>query len=204
PTTRASLTWLGSGQPGHQDGQGTSASVDEPGGLSIGGDYLYIADTNNHAIRVADLYTHEVKSLTLKPQAMPHAQVDHLVSTSTLVTRLEGQTLAPSASQLRLKIVLPADAEFNPGSPLQLLVRTINGALAFDDDIITISEPQPEIEIPFRVLPDFGGTALRLELLYYYCHKTRGICLVRQAIYEMTILLAADGDNTLVVTEQVT
>lgn len=66
PTTRASLTWLGSGQPGHMDGQGSSARFDGPGGLSVGAGRLYIADTNNHVVRVADLATGMVSTLVLR------------------------------------------------------------------------------------------------------------------------------------------
>ncbi len=55
PATATSVTHLGTGQPGWSDGQ--SPSFFEPGGLSIAAGHLYIADTNNHAIRVADLAT---------------------------------------------------------------------------------------------------------------------------------------------------
>ncbi|MDP3964756.1 MAG: FG-GAP-like repeat-containing protein [bacterium] len=43
----------GSGQAGFLDGQGDNASFDRPFGMTIdqNGEYLYIADTNNHAIR---------------------------------------------------------------------------------------------------------------------------------------------------------
>lgn len=55
--------WLGSGEPGLADGQGASARFDEPGGLALAGRRLYIADTNNHAIRVADVDSGEVTTL---------------------------------------------------------------------------------------------------------------------------------------------
>ncbi len=65
PDTRESTTYLGSGRPGHRDGPGELAEFHEPGGLSIAGGLLYVADTNNHAIRVADLDTREVITLEL-------------------------------------------------------------------------------------------------------------------------------------------
>lgn len=209
PNMRTSKTLFGRREPGHSDGIAGGDNEPrfyEPSGLTFLGSRLYIADTNNHAIRVADLHNKDVKSVTLKPQALSAASghgVDHLVSASTPVTKLPGQTLAPEATQLLLKIELPAGTEFNSGSPLQLQVRTLNGALAFDAAFMSIAAPMPEMAIPFRVLPDFGGTALRLELLYYYCDKTRGTCMVRQAIYEMTILLSSGGEDSLVVTDRV-
>ena len=55
PATATSTTYLGSGKPGRRDGQ--EPEFYEPGGLSLAAGKLYIADTNNHAIRVADLAT---------------------------------------------------------------------------------------------------------------------------------------------------
>src|SRR5262245_57047581 len=50
PVTATSTTYLGSGKPGRRDGK--EPEFYEPGGLSIVAGKLYIADTNNHAIRV--------------------------------------------------------------------------------------------------------------------------------------------------------
>lgn len=63
PVTRAVTTFLG-GDRGWQDGVGSEARFDEPGGLSIAQGQLYIADTNNHLIRVADLATGRVRTLS--------------------------------------------------------------------------------------------------------------------------------------------
>ena len=63
PATRSAFTLLGTGEPGHRDGAGNQALFSEPSGLSIAKGKIYIADTNNHAIRVADLETSEVSTL---------------------------------------------------------------------------------------------------------------------------------------------
>jgi DNA-binding beta-propeller fold protein YncE len=66
PATRSSLTLLGTGQAGYHDGPGKQAMFSEPSGLSFGNGKLYIADTNNHLIRVADLETKEVSTLEIR------------------------------------------------------------------------------------------------------------------------------------------
>jgi DNA-binding beta-propeller fold protein YncE len=66
PNTQSVTTFLGTGQRGSQDGAAQEASFYEPGGLSAAGGRLYIADTNNHAIRVADLETGAVETLELR------------------------------------------------------------------------------------------------------------------------------------------
>jgi hypothetical protein len=65
PNTRGCYTWLGSGEPGFQDGPGREARFAEPGGISVAAGRAFIADTNNHCIRVADLETGEVRTLRL-------------------------------------------------------------------------------------------------------------------------------------------
>ena len=64
PKTKKAETFLGTGEPGLRDG--AEARFDEPGGLSIAGGKLYIADTNNHVIRVGDLKTKTVSTLKLR------------------------------------------------------------------------------------------------------------------------------------------
>ena len=58
-------SWLGDGVAGLVDGAGEAARFDEPAGLSLAGDRLFIADTNNHAIRVADIAGGAVTTLPL-------------------------------------------------------------------------------------------------------------------------------------------
>jgi DNA-binding beta-propeller fold protein YncE len=66
PDTREARSYLGTGEPGLRDGTGDQATFHEPGGLSIAGGKMYIADTNNHAIRIVDLASKEVITLELK------------------------------------------------------------------------------------------------------------------------------------------
>jgi hypothetical protein len=66
PRTRSALTFLGDGTPGHRDGAGDQARFHDPGGLSVAGGKLYIADTNNHAVRVAELESGRVETLNVR------------------------------------------------------------------------------------------------------------------------------------------
>jgi sugar lactone lactonase YvrE len=66
PAARRVTSWLGSGVPGHRDGSGAKAQFSEPGGVSAAGGKLYVADTNNHAIRVCDVAKGGVRTLELR------------------------------------------------------------------------------------------------------------------------------------------
>jgi hypothetical protein len=63
PGTGRVRRWAGSGRPGHVDGAADTACFYEPGGLSTAGRHVYVADTNNHAVRVVDLAGREVQTL---------------------------------------------------------------------------------------------------------------------------------------------
>ena len=66
PVPRSSKTLVGIGSADYVDGSPEMVAFSEPAGLSIAGDKMYIADTNNHAIRVADIDTWKVTTLDLK------------------------------------------------------------------------------------------------------------------------------------------
>jgi hypothetical protein len=65
PMTRSVLTLFGAGTAGRQDGVGQLAMFSEPSGVSFTNGLLYIADTNNHLVRVADLENKQVSTLTI-------------------------------------------------------------------------------------------------------------------------------------------
>jgi DNA-binding beta-propeller fold protein YncE len=78
PASRQVTTFAGTGMAGHVDGPAKTAQFFEPGGLSVGpatgsgqGGVLYIADTNNHAIRTIDLVTKQVGTLAITGLAPP-------------------------------------------------------------------------------------------------------------------------------------
>jgi thiol-disulfide isomerase/thioredoxin len=72
PKTREVKTLFGDGKRGSSDqaawpkGDGMPARFNEPSGLWAVGDRLYVADQNNHAIRVCDLKTGEVRTIALE------------------------------------------------------------------------------------------------------------------------------------------
>jgi len=64
PKTRRVETFLGDGKRGADDGD--QPRFNEPSGLAVVGGKLFVADTNNHAIRVVDLATRKVTTLAIK------------------------------------------------------------------------------------------------------------------------------------------
>ncbi len=65
PATKSAFTVLGTGKPGHVEGALDQVQFSEPSGISFANGKMYIADTNNHAIRVADIESGVVSTLEI-------------------------------------------------------------------------------------------------------------------------------------------
>ena len=67
PETREARAVAGSGVAGMSDGAAEEARFWKPGGLalSLGGAHAFVADTNNHALRVVDLASGRAATLPM-------------------------------------------------------------------------------------------------------------------------------------------
>ena len=66
PKTGHVHTVAGTGGEGHVDGPGVAATLYEPAGVTTMNDMLFVADTNNHAIRRVNLDTFVVDTLEIR------------------------------------------------------------------------------------------------------------------------------------------
>jgi DNA-binding beta-propeller fold protein YncE len=73
PRRQEVRTLWGAGAPGgYADGTGRVARFSEPGGLSLARGRLFVADTNNHRVRVIDLASGAVGTLAIDPSRRAH------------------------------------------------------------------------------------------------------------------------------------
>jgi DNA-binding beta-propeller fold protein YncE len=70
PRTRRVTTFAGTGDAGMADGPAGKARFYEPGGLSATSDALFVADTNNHAIRRVSLADGSTTTLEVRDRVM--------------------------------------------------------------------------------------------------------------------------------------
>jgi len=96
PQARRVTSLFGNGKPGQSDGK--SPSFYEPAGLTAANGKLYVADTNNHAIRVIDLKTKQTSTLRINGLMPPAKSMERSSSPST--TRIRS-TLLSSFSAVR-------------------------------------------------------------------------------------------------------
>lgn len=66
PATGDVRTWAGTGEEGASDGARPAATFHEPGGVAATAEALFVADTNNHAVRRLDFGTGLVTTLPIR------------------------------------------------------------------------------------------------------------------------------------------
>jgi hypothetical protein len=198
PAARESRTLLGGEEAGWRDGVGQDALFDEPGGLSVAGEGLYVADTNNHAIRAVDLTTLQVSTLVLlDPDGLLTRQPPGAVFTGRTVT-LERQTVAPGEVTLRLTVTLPEGYKINDLAPFSMVWSSQDGKIRLrpDDARRSIVKPGFPLELPISATA--GEATLVGELVLYYCEAEKeSLCLVDQVRLVVPVTVAAEGQDSL-------
>jgi hypothetical protein len=185
PERLTCATFAGTGRPGFEDGGPDEATVAEPGGLSAAAGRLFVADTNNHAIRVVDLKTREVTTLRLfglmAPGVAPApGAVDWMPAEE--VELPETAVAADAAGVLLIALDLPAGHHINPEAPFTLQVEAEGDAAAGEEADLrrTIKAPALPLRVPFRAGSAGRSGRLTVDMTFYYCRADgRGLCLIQ-------------------------
>ncbi|MGH2543277.1 MAG: thioredoxin-like domain-containing protein, partial [Ardenticatenaceae bacterium] len=196
PESRAANTLLGDGA-GWRDG--SEPLFYEPGGLDIGGTILYVADTNNHSIRVTDLATLDTRTLTLTgiERFMPAAGEERfrgeVVELAPLVTGAgEGQVI--------LNVRVPAGYKINPLAPYNMSWRAAGEAIALAPDA-NRSIVAPAFPLSLGATFRAGQSTLTAELTIFYCEaETEAICLIQQVRLVVPVQVREGGGAAPAVT----
>lgn len=178
PRTRKIETFLGTGEAGARDGD--HPTFDEPGGISYAHGKLYIADTNNHLIRVADVKTKRVETLQLRGLEKAHPPALHAQPPSETRETVLVNTPSPT---LTVQIRLPQGHKLNPNANSQVRLTmqgaTVQGKAELVAPIKTLS-----MSFPLQLTAE--RTTLTLHLLIYHCREGQeGLCY----LYEKRITL---------------
>jgi DNA-binding beta-propeller fold protein YncE len=204
PQSSAVKTFLGTGNPGQADG--ASASFYEPGGLSLARGKLYVADTNNHAVRVIDLQTKQTTTLKIKG-LQPPASSAAGPSETDAAPNSEEIELAPQRlrvsndAALVVDVALPAGFHLNPSAPQRYKVSVSQGAqlLALETAAAPVSSSRTakDLQLPLRIplrATSAGAAKLRIQLTIYYCREDdTGTCQIKTLIWRAPIEITMDA-----------
>ncbi len=199
PATGETTTLTGQGSDGSfRDGALADAAFDEPGGLSYADGRLYVADTNNQAVRVIDLTSGQVSTV-----AFPNPERLQIAGRTTVVggnqaqdaeMTLEAQTVAPGAGELVLTISLPDGYKVNDAAPSQIEWSSDGVAVVIADADQTVDIETPEVRVPVTLTA--GETTVHAALDLYYCEAdSETLCFIERALLAVPVTVA-DGAAT--------
>jgi len=201
PQRRTVRTVVGTGRPGQADG--TSPSFYEPGGLSVANGKVYVADTNNHAVRVVDLKTKETSTLRINGLAPPQRPAETETAANNVPPNAEEIKLAPQQLRanadgvLSINVELPAGYHLNPAAPQRYAVSVDNGksvSIAEKDASSTAKNLQLPLRIPLSA-PDAGSARLRVQLTLFYCREDNtGTCRIKTLIWQAPVEVTNDAN----------
>ncbi len=211
PEKQTVKSLFGAGKPGQGDGK--SVSFYEPGGLSVANSKLYVADTNNHAIRVIDLKTKKASTLSIKGLAPP-PQLDTVetagveASPNLEETKLSTQRLrAGSKGVVIAQVDLPPGYHLNPMAPqryrasvesgarqLGLISATKTAAIGHHQEVKqTAKNLSLPLQIPFQTFEP-GAAELLVQLTLFYCREDNtGTCRIKTLSWRVPVEVTADA-----------
>jgi DNA-binding beta-propeller fold protein YncE len=207
-TQRRSVKSLfGTGKPGQADGP--SPSFYEPGGLSVAGNKLYVADTNNHAIRVVDLTTRGTSTLRIKglEPPPPASTAESEVAPNSEEIKLRQQRVpAQSKGTVVVEVELPPGFHLNPMAPHRYRVSvegekqlglTSASPTGRDREVTKSSKDlRLPLQIPFQTYEP-GTADLRIQLTLVYCREDNtGACHIKTLVWRAPVEVVADESAT--------
>lgn len=197
PSTRTVKAFAGSGKPGQLDG--VAPSFYEPGGLAIANGKVYVADTNNHAVRVIDLKTKATRTLPidgLHPPAASQTASPNEVAPNAEEIKMPLQRVRNGESTVVINVDLPAGYHLNPSAPQRYSVSIELGGDVPRSGPITASKTDRGLSLPIRIpIPQIDGAAVaHVSFTFVYCREDdTGVCRIKTLRWQAPVAVVNDA-----------
>jgi hypothetical protein len=200
PQARSVKVLVGSHRPGDSD---KPPQFYEPGGLSVADERLYVADTNNHKIKVVDLKSDAVKTLALDGLSPPRpAHRRPSFPNAKTIDLPAVQAAAAKAIELAVSIPLAKGFKLNEEAPIPYLIETpgktgvLSAKLPEFGAKITPPVTHFKINVPLAESPQVGESIdLRLSLSAFVCNESSSLCQIRSFIWNIPITFSDSGKS---------
>jgi hypothetical protein len=183
PKTRQVRTLFGDGRAGDSD---TIPQFNEPAGIHVVADKAYVADTNNHKIRVINLKTRQVQTLAISG-LLPVEVKNNKPAFRNITNVALDQLVLPSTGKVEFefKLHLATGMKVEPSSPIAYLVEGL------DENKTSVFETFGDLfgtrrlEVPVEKLKK--AKKLKVSIEYYPCTEGQGICQVKSQSWEIPV-----------------
>jgi DNA-binding beta-propeller fold protein YncE/rhodanese-related sulfurtransferase len=184
--TQSVTTLAGTGEHGAADG--SPGQLYEPGGLSVAGNDLYIADTNNHLLRRLDRTTGALTTIPVHERAASTEADEFFPALETIPVPVQ-TVAAQTPITLAVAITLPPDHHINAEAP--------NGqSLRVDGRPVPLPAPSLDrnaFAVPLGSLAA-GTHKARYTLTLYYCRTgNEAACAIRSLQWQLSLHASEGG-----------
>ncbi|KAK2507589.1 hypothetical protein MC885_018804 [Smutsia gigantea] len=207
PKTKNCTTLAGTGDSRNVTSSSfTESTFNEPGGLCMGdnGQLLYVADTNNHQIKVMDLETKMISVLPVFRSENAVVDGPFPVEKWKTLPRLpksaQGITLSPVAAspgqtlQFKLRLDLPSGTKLTEGAPSCWFLTAegsewlLQGQTPSGEIESISNQPTISLQIPGDCLSLEAVVSIRVFL--YYCSADSSACMMKGILFSQPLQIA--------------
>ena len=164
----------------------------QPGGLTLAGGHLLVADTDHHRLVTVDPASGGLAPLPMTGVTPPSVQglVEHpvLATRALPVQHLEDATVASAGSELELEVRLPEGHTFTAGAPQRVELSVAGQSVA-----VRLEATGAVLRAKATISPLRTPSEALYSVALYYCRDGQGsVCLVDRRRL-LTRLVPADG-----------
>ncbi|HMP16127.1 MAG TPA: thioredoxin-like domain-containing protein, partial [Gemmatales bacterium] len=184
PKSRQVMTLVGDGKAGNSD---SPPRFNEPAGIHVVGDKAYVADTNNHRIRVVDLKTRAVKTIKISGLNPPASEMTTKpVFRNVTSVALDNVSLKNSGNlTLEFKVNLPVGMKVDPAAPVIYQLEAQDGTSNALFEKFGELYGAMKVTIPLEKV--MNARKLKISLEYYPCTEGQGLCQVKSQVWEVPV-----------------
>jgi len=201
PSAFGSLPEVGTSM--FEGGRGTGkGEFDSPHGIAADrAGNIYIADTNNHAIRVIDLATKRTSTLRLNGLTPPAVDNQPVTESGSAPNAEEIKTPAQQLrsgtnATLEINVDLPEGYHLNPLAPQRYKI-SVDGGKSITVDEKLASSNAKDLKLPLRIplsVVNTGSTNLRAQATLFYCREDNtGTCRIKTLVWQIPIEVIPNG-----------
>lgn len=200
-------TLTGTGENAYSDGDFASAQFNEPGGLDYaelpdGRHVLFVADTNNHVIRLVDLDAETVSTVTFpNPQVLQIEDAVTLIGGAQDDSRrsivLDEQSVPAGNGEIVLNLTIPDGYKINEIAE-SFIALTGDDTASIDDANARTRITESEVRIPVTFTEGVGE--ITGEVTVYFCEDENAtLCFIDEFTVDVPVTVGEDGDSSITI-----
>ena len=189
PRNRSVETFVGGVARGRSD---DPPRFNEPGGLSLAGSTLYVADTNNHAIRAVDVESRKVRTLDLSTVKPPVRTRSASFANPTVFNLAPVHAMPGREVTLEVAIPLPPGFKLSAEAPINYLAEA-DPPGSFGTEVSPtgqrLAEPAREfaVKLPLARQARTGSTmTVKFSVSAFVC-LPNSLCTVKNYVWNVPI-----------------